>query len=673
MAAQVDRATKTLRIPADRARGVREASPSEPFDTRPEMGFGGSKFVGGIVSEEHLAELRGQRAAQMATRMRRTDAQVRAVEKVISLPIRSTIWLLEEPDQAGSAEKEATELLRENLFGGMEHSWDDLIREGCLAIYYGWRVPEIVWEERDSLFRIRKVASRNPELVEQWLFDAQSNLTGYLYAGHRPIGGGLTVGSTAPSKYERIPIPIEKTLHFVYDTENENPQGFGLWRSMYPHYVLKQALYKMMAVGIERNLVGTPYGRLTKSATQGGNLDADKKALLSILQRLRVAHDGAFVLTEGQEVDWFESSRSVMDAMPFLHHQNAMIALVGLAQFLTLGMQSTGTQALASEHTKIFELAEEANANWLQETLQSQLIKRWCLLNYGAKLKPPRLMHKPIRAKDLTAWTAGLKSLVDGKLIHQTVDDEELIRDYFELPKIERAQLEALEAERKTAEAQRQEAERLRLQGPASPPAKPEPAPRKATEPGCGHTFAEGDGETARQERTAAEQSFEERAAELLGSIQEQYFTALRPLVDEAQDAGKLAKGKPIDRLPDVAVPGAKRYTQFVRAFLWEALDAGRKALETETGQRASERPVSNRLRQWVTARAEVIAADHLAQLKTAVLSRVLSGLRAELTTAQIFSEAGAAAIEEFNRNTARGWSQAAAEVLAELAGESTE
>jgi hypothetical protein len=51
----------------------------------------------------------------------------------------------------------------------MIHSWDDVIREAGLAMYYRVRAPEIVWEERAGLIAIRKLASRNMALVSRWL------------------------------------------------------------------------------------------------------------------------------------------------------------------------------------------------------------------------------------------------------------------------------------------------------------------------------------------------------------------------------------------------------------------------------------------------------------------------------------------------------------------------
>jgi phage gp29-like protein len=410
--------------------------PPVPERAGPEMAWGGARIVGGMVHEEHNAELLGRRGVQMATRMRRTDAQVRAVEQAISLPIRATTWYVEPPAGARSAEREAADLLGRNLFGGMEESWDDLLREACLAIYYGFRIPEIVWEDREGAVWVRCVASRNPELVERWLYDEAGALAGFLFVGNRPVGQGLVDSAGAVTmRYERVPVPLEKTLHFVYNREAANPQGFGLWRSMYPHYYIKQALYKVMGIGIERNYLGVPVGKLQDGATE-----ADQQSLLAILARLRAAEDAAFVLPHTQTVEWFESGRSLADAMPFLQHHDAKIVQAGLAQFMNLGQSNAGTQALGTVQAELFETAEEASARWIEETLNAQLVRRWALLNYGPGLRPPVLRHRCIKSRDLQTWAAALTQFVRGGLLHAGAADEAHLREVFELPPTPAAQ-----------------------------------------------------------------------------------------------------------------------------------------------------------------------------------------------------------------------------------------
>lgn len=95
-------------------------------------------------------------------------------------------------------------------------SWSDVLREGCLAIHFGFRVPEIVWEERPGLVAVADLASRNPELLERWQYDERGRLVGYVYAGSRPTGKGLE-DRAGSGVFERVSIPLEKTVHFVFD------------------------------------------------------------------------------------------------------------------------------------------------------------------------------------------------------------------------------------------------------------------------------------------------------------------------------------------------------------------------------------------------------------------------------------------------------------------------
>lgn len=400
-----------------------------------ELGFGGARLTAGMVRDEHVRELAGAAGMRVAARMRRSSAQVRCVERVIGLPIRSTAWMVEEPAGAGAAEREAAALLRENLFGGMETPWDEVLREGCLAIYYGFRVPELVWEERAGLVMLRRVAGRNPELVERWLHDDRGYPAGFVYAGYRPRGAGVEgpgdveAGASESVEFRRVAIPLEKTLHFAYDADGGNPQGFGLWRSMYQHWYVLQALYKVLAIGIERNLLDVPVGKLGPGAQE-----EDRRRLLTILRRWRAAEDAAVVLSDGQEIALLGGQRSLVDAMPFLRHHDAKLLHAGLAQFLNLGQSEHGTQALGVVLARIFETSEDAAARWIAGTLNRQLSRRWSLLNYGPGVRPPVIRHKAIRSPDLASWSAALGTLLSGGLLHPAADDEQYLRDLLELP-----------------------------------------------------------------------------------------------------------------------------------------------------------------------------------------------------------------------------------------------
>lgn len=393
--------------------------------------------------------------------MKKADGQVRAITSVIGLPIRATSWYVEAAKGAQGSEKEAADLFQGELMGGMMGSFDDLLREMLRAVYLGFITPEVEWEEREGRSAVYAIHSRNPELIDSWLYDQQGSLCGYLYAGSRIVGQGVK-DSPATTKYERVAVPLDRCIHAVYERENGSPTGQGLWRPMYPHWYIKNTIYLLCGIGIERNWVGVPLAR----ASEGAQWD-DREAVLEILRRYRSGEEAAMVMPFGWLAEWFESGRNLADIMPIVNHHDALMARAALAQFLNLGQTSTGTQALASEHLKVFLDSLEAIARWIAQTLNQQLLRKWCILNYGEALACPRIRHRPIRYASFEALARSLSMLEAGQFVTPDVVDEVHLRAVLELPAIPEAQLLAARAARESREKRQQQ-----------PPGQPEGDPK---------------------------------------------------------------------------------------------------------------------------------------------------------------------------------------------------
>src|SRR5688500_14850975 len=79
------------------------------------VGWVGRRSGFGVGLEDPDPALSGRHGLEKADQMRRTDGQVRAIQAVIGLPIRSTHWYVEPPKGASPAECEAVELLDADL------------------------------------------------------------------------------------------------------------------------------------------------------------------------------------------------------------------------------------------------------------------------------------------------------------------------------------------------------------------------------------------------------------------------------------------------------------------------------------------------------------------------------------------------------------------------------
>lgn len=424
---------RTSDAPA-RERATEERRPRRRGTT----GFTGPTRYSRLQLDDYNPDLRGKAALRTYERMRRSDGQVRAIQTVTELPIRATRWHLEPPKQASFLEREAAELLTGNLFGGMRGSFDELLREVLRARYFGFGAPEIEWVERAGRAEVFAVHSRNPELIDSWLYDARGQLVGYLMVGERVTGSGLADAPATLTETRAI-VPLSRCIHAAYEAEHGSPTGSALARSMYTHWYFKQAIYRLGGIGLERNWLGTPVGK----ADVGASWD-DREEVLEILSRLRAAEDSAIALPAGWALEWYEPRRNLADIMPFLNHHDALMARAALAQFLNLGQAgSEGSQALASEHVKLFLDGEDAVARWVAETLNQQLVRRWCRMNYGERLRPPKLRHRPIRANSLEGTARALQTLQAGGFVTPTQADEAHIRAVAELPEIEESQVKS--------------------------------------------------------------------------------------------------------------------------------------------------------------------------------------------------------------------------------------
>lgn len=415
------------------------------------VGFIGQSRFSGLQMDDYNPDLSGKRGIQELAKMLKRDGQARAIRSVINLPILSTAWYVDPPKGASQMEREAADLLTADLFGGMEGSFTDALREVLKAVWYGFSVPEIEWGERDGRTCVCNLWPRNLELVENWLYDPKGRLAGYLYAGNRIVGNGLT--DSQPSvEYARVPVPLERTVHAVYEPENGGPVGLGIGRSTWTHYYHKQSYYNIAGIGVERNWLGVPVAE----AGEGARWE-DREDVLEILAAYRTAEDSGIALPFGWKLSGFNPGGSLPDIQPLLDHQDALMARAALAQFLVLGQANHGTQGLASEHVKIFLDAEDAVCRWVEQLLTQQLLARWCKLNYetarstsAAAFRCPQLRHRSVRSYSLEGISRALSGLVAGELITPTEQDETQLRVIAELPEIDAAQLKtAREARRR--------------------------------------------------------------------------------------------------------------------------------------------------------------------------------------------------------------------------------
>ncbi|MDQ7789649.1 MAG: hypothetical protein RDU41_06300 [Clostridia bacterium] len=373
-----------------------------------------------LADTEYLSTLRWPSCIPVYDKMRRSDGQVQALLHVLELPIRSTRWYVG-PYSNSAKDKEIAEFVEENLFAGppngMTIHWDDFLRLALLMFPFGHSIFEKVYEvDAHGFAKWRKFAERPPETIRDFVYDE--------------TGGPLAVEQYGLGT-AYVSIPIDDLLVFTHRREGGRLQGIPVLRAVYKHWFIKDFLYKILNIGIERNLVGTPV--ITLPETPG---DDDKDEAEKIVTNLRSGEESGAVLPFGFELGLFEGKRAMKDeVLPYIQYQDLMIVRSGLAHFLQLGSGTTGSYALSEDQSDLFLMSLNASADYVMNTINSYAIPQLVDYNWDAE-GYPTLAHEPVGGRGKQAIINGVRSLVGGKVILPDRELEEFMRELLGLPKI---------------------------------------------------------------------------------------------------------------------------------------------------------------------------------------------------------------------------------------------
>lgn len=392
-----------------------------------EIGWSGNHIFSGIPSDEYNSTLAWPKSVAIYDQMRRSDGQVAAVLMALKLPIRSTEWFIDEDKDTDDSESALSDQIKEfvedNLFGGMQYSWDDHLREALLMLDFGISVFETVWKydtwNGRKAIMLDKYAPR--VVTSLWRFPQDAN---YNIAGVEQIN--YMTG-------EIKTMPLNRCRVYTYNREGENPVGISALRPAYKHWYIKDALYKIVAIGIEKSLIGTPYANLPPGVS-----DDDRDKILNLLTATRVSDQAGFTIPDGVTPAMLESKKNPMDAMPFIEHQDTLIARSMLAQFINLGTMSSasgGSYALGNTMVDLFCMGLEGIATYIEGEVQKD-IEKLVTWNFGPDAPMVYLHHKKIAFADVNQVAAALAALGSGHLLIPDEGVENRIRELFNLPPI---------------------------------------------------------------------------------------------------------------------------------------------------------------------------------------------------------------------------------------------
>lgn len=415
-----------------------------------ESGISGLTRFGGFVYEEWLKELQGRKGALTYREMRDNDAIIGAFLYSIEMLIRQVKWHVV---AAGDAPKdiEAKEFV-ESCFDDMCISWNDTISEILTFLPYGWSMMELVYKKRvgpdnplgdskytDGRIGWKKWGIRAQETLWRWRFEEDGTIVG--------------MEQISPPDYQMRFISMEKALLFRTKSNKNNPEGRSLLRNSYRSWYFKKNIEEVEAIGIERDLAGLPIMWLPADVMAGGMAGATpeqsaaynayKKIVVNIKRDeqegilMPLVYDDNGNKMYDLELLASGATRRQFDTNQIIQRYEQRIAMTVLADWLMLGHEKTGSYALSTNKTTMFQTSLLSIIDIIADVINTHAIPKLMKLNaFDGLTNYPKLDHAEIEKANLAELGKFLSDVsTSGGITLGDEETENYLREAANLPK----------------------------------------------------------------------------------------------------------------------------------------------------------------------------------------------------------------------------------------------
>ncbi|MBN1284902.1 MAG: hypothetical protein JXB47_05870 [Anaerolineae bacterium] len=325
-----------------------------------EVGRSGLPVWSGRPHAEPLRELRGREGYRVYNEMRLNDPIIGATLFAIEQSVRALPWFVAPEDNPRAG-------FIQSCLDDMSHSFNDHLSEALTMLPFGWAWFEIIYKRRtDGRVGWRKFAIRGQNTLHRWEMDEAGGIRG--------------MAQVCPPDFKPVTIPIEKSLLYRTRVEQGNPEGRSILRAAYPSYYFVRNLREIEAIGIERDLCGLPMLVPPESADLSEG-SADRAAAENLLRRVRNDEEAGVLVPPGWSFSLVSGGGAKANVHEVIVRYETRIALSVLAQFLMLGLENTGSLALARTQAALFSSAVSAFADIIADTFTRFAVRPLLELN----------------------------------------------------------------------------------------------------------------------------------------------------------------------------------------------------------------------------------------------------------------------------------------------------
>ena len=384
----------------------------------------------GTVSEEYLTDLKPWKKAFKVFQEMEDDAVIGTLYESIKTPLMDARFVIE-PASPEAKDVEAAEWLQANTIDNPNFDWLNHVDDMLDALAYGFAVSEIILGKTDSgLLDLVDLLPIGQETLQRWGdLDKHGRPTSFVQL--------VMIENRLPTEREA---PMDKILHFAFRPRKRNPMGRSISRALYRPWYFKKNLEVVEAIGAERDVGNVPVARLG----EGFITDDDESKLRDALQGLRMDETAYLIVPNGVEVEPFGSGGKVYDVRGIIRDYQHVIRQRFFMDFVSMGSEGVGTQALAKEVTGFFSLALGSVQRELLAVWNRQLVPymfKWNSMHFGDLEALPQITWNKPGKINVQSLAQSVSTLVGGEIIHWNKELEDHIREQFELPAISEDQI----------------------------------------------------------------------------------------------------------------------------------------------------------------------------------------------------------------------------------------
>ena len=418
-----------------------------------EVGSTGLVQYGGRVQEDFLRQLQGPKATATYREMADNHPVIGAILHAIEMTFRAVGWSVEPSDPNNDMAIDEARFVA-GCMDDMSQSWADTLSNILSMLTYGFSVHEIVYKRRlgqqvggdasaydDGRIGWRKLPARSQETVDSWELDSTGGIEGVYQTDLSSAKG-------------RVLIPIEKMMLFRTNTKLNNPRGRSILRNAYVPWYYQRRILEIEAIGIERDLAGLPVAFVPPQLLSD-NATAQESAALTaikeIVRNIRRDEQEGLVFPLAYDPDTKQKAYDIQlmstggkrqfDTNAIATRYDARIAMSVLADFVMLGHDKVGTQALSVSKIQLFQESITAWLTGVADVFNKHGIPRLMRLNgVSADLHPKLTFTAPqnVNLAEVSDYVSKLSSA--GALL----PDEEMgdwLRDLAGIPAAEAEEL----------------------------------------------------------------------------------------------------------------------------------------------------------------------------------------------------------------------------------------